>query len=81
MTHQLQNLKERGHFGDLMLDKRLILGNIKEMGCEGIKWIHVDNVRIRNFCIPLTAGTFFASCAHVSFSKSDTGHKQWLPIS
>ena len=81
MTYQLQNLKGRGHFGDLRVHKRLILRNLKEIGCEGIKWTHVANVGIGNFWIPLTAGNFFASWAHFTFSKSDTGHQQRLHIS
>jgi len=38
-------------------------------------------ITIGNFWIPLTVENFFASCAQVSFSKSDTRHQQRLPIS
>jgi hypothetical protein len=34
-----QNLKGRDSFGDLGIDESIILKDIKETGCEGVKWI------------------------------------------
>jgi hypothetical protein len=44
-TLQLKNLKGRDNLGDLGIDVRKIVKQIKKTGLEGVDWIHLGQER------------------------------------